>query len=150
MRYTVFDLEEDFGNEASGLSLEEACARLMALAECEYSFPRDGHAMRLLFTRHGPTPQFPDGELESDLNPDFRSSNPVAAEARREIMRQIIEHGIGHFCVMPDDEFQAQKAKYFAARGRASAYVPRVGSNFNVEAAVGGIRTVDTLGSRKL
>jgi hypothetical protein len=115
MRYTVFELNDDYGREASGLSLEEAFARLMALAECDYSFARDGSEMRLLFLRRNPLPDmpFPDEKLMDFLNPDFRSSNTANAEARREIMEQMIEHGLGRYCVVPDERFLAEKAKYF-------------------------------------
>ena len=127
MRYTVFDLEEDWGNEASGLSLEEAFVRLMVLTGCDYSFARDGAEMRLLFQRRKPQPVigFASDEWTEFMNPDFRSAISNDEEARRSIMEQMIEHGLGHYCVMPDDQYRAQQAKF--SRSLAISTGPRVG-----------------------
>jgi len=127
MRYTVFDIEEDWSNEAPGLSLEEAFVRLMALSECEYSLARDGAEMRLLFQRRQLQTEigFADEDWINFMNPDFRSAISNDEEARRSIMEQMIEHGLGHYCVMPDDQYRAQQAKF--SRSLAISTGPRVG-----------------------
>src|ERR1700722_15874512 len=110
MRYTVFDLTEDWGHEAPGLSLEEAFARLMAVAGCDYSFARDGSEMRLLFQRRQPLPEigFASDEWMEFMNPDFRSAITNDEEARRSIMEQMIEHGLGTYRAIPDEQYRAE------------------------------------------
>jgi hypothetical protein len=127
MRYTVFDLEEDWGNDAPGLTLEEAFARLMALAECDYSFARDGAEMRLLFQRRQPQPEigFASDDWTDFMNPDFRSAVADDNEARRSIMEQMIDHGLGHYCVVPDERYRAEQAKF--SRSLDISTGPRVG-----------------------
>jgi hypothetical protein len=128
MRYTVFDLTEDWGHEAPGLSLEEAFARLMVLAGCDYSFARDGTEMRLLFQRRQPRPEigFASDEWMEFMNPDFRSAVVDDEEARRSIMEQTIEHGIGPFRAMPDEEYQALMDKCL----QPTHHIPRVGKGW--------------------
>jgi hypothetical protein len=130
MRYTVFDMQEDWGNEAPGLTLEEAFARLMALAGCDYSFARDGAEMRLLFQCRQSQPEigFPDDEWMDFMNPDFRSAVADDTEARRSIMEQMIDNGLGHYCVMSDDRYRAAQASYFASSDKHIA--PRVGTGW--------------------
>lgn len=130
MRYTVFDLEEDWGNEAPGLTLEEAFARLMALAGCDYSIARDGGEMRLLFQRRQPQPEigFADAEWMDFMNPDFRSAVVDDNEARRNVMEQMIEHGFGNYRVVPDEQYRAQMETY--SRQVDTHLVPRVGKGW--------------------
>ena len=131
MRYTVFDLEEDWGSEAPGLTLEEAFVRLMVLTGRDYSFARDGAEMRLLFQRRKPRPEigFASDEWTEFMNPDFRSAITDDQEARRSIIEQMIEHGFGTYRAIPDEEYRAQMEE--CLRPRLNTHLePRVGKGW--------------------
>jgi len=91
------------GMVAPGLTIGEAFTRLMALAGRDYMFFRTGWDMHLV------SPQKLPGE------PDFESSLSVDGQAREAIMRQVCEHGLGLFRMVPDEQFYREKA----ARERA-------------------------------
>jgi hypothetical protein len=98
-RYKV--IGPDFEDMAHGLSLEEAFARMMALAGSEYHFARHKGTMRLHLTRNCRFMDMPfldpdkpgDRELLRSMWPLYRSDNPDDAGARRELMLQAIKHG---------------------------------------------------------
>ena len=129
-RYTVLSLEDDADHHGTGLSVDEAFARIMALTETDYVFARDHGVMRLFLT----SPELRKGEpfdYDSDFgrlqNPDFRSPNPDDSAARQDIMLQAISGTRdGYFAV--SDERYAQEETKNAYRGQGIP--PRVGSNF--------------------
>jgi hypothetical protein len=95
--FTLSPLDPSLGAIGRGLTLREAFTRLMALAERDYMFFRTGWVMHLT------TPGKPSGE------PDYESSLSVDAQARTAIMRQVCEHGMGLFRVVPDEQFQNER-----------------------------------------
>jgi hypothetical protein len=98
-RYKV--IGPDSEDQAHGLSLEEAFARIMALAGTEYHFARHKGLMRLHLTRNCRFMDLPflDPDMPADLEllrsiwPLYQTDNPDDAAARRELMLQAIEHG---------------------------------------------------------
>jgi hypothetical protein len=98
-RYKVVGL--DFEDQARALNLEEAFARMMALAGTDYVFSRIKGRIRLVLMRTKPFADLPfldpdrpaDRELLRELWPLFQSDNPNDAEARRALMLAAIKHG---------------------------------------------------------
>jgi hypothetical protein len=96
--YTLIPLDPCYGTIAPGLTLLEAFTRLMAVAERDYMFFRTG-----AWTMHMVMPQKPAGE------PQFESTLAVDAQARAAIMRQVCDHGLGVFRMMPDEQYQQER-----------------------------------------
>lgn len=97
MKEQIFPLDHVKGTPAPGLTLKEAFTRLMALAGRDYMFFRTG-----AWVMHLVTPQKPSGE------PNFESSLSVDAQARAAIMREVCEHGLGLFRMVPNEPFHQQ------------------------------------------
>jgi hypothetical protein len=95
--FTLVPLDSTLGSNAPGLTLLEAFTRLMALAERDYMFFRTG-----AWVMHLVTPQKSPGEL------NFESSLSVDAQARAAIMRQVCDHGLGLFRMIPDKQFHRE------------------------------------------
>jgi hypothetical protein len=91
--FTLVPLDPEQGTVAPGLTLLEAFTRLMAMAGRDYVFFRTGWVMHMV------SPKKPEGE------PEFESPLAVDAQARAAIMRQVCEHGLGLFRVVPDEQF---------------------------------------------
>jgi hypothetical protein len=100
----------DFEDMARGLTLEEAFARMMALAGTEYIFSRHKGQMRLHLTRTRPFMDLPffdpdkagDRELLRSMWPLYQTDNPDDAEARRELMLQAVKHGRDNYFVQEE------------------------------------------------
>jgi len=105
--FTLVPLDPRHGATAPGLTILEAFTRLMAFAERDYMFFRTG-----AWVMHLVTPQKLPGE------PDFESSLSVDTQARAAIMRQVCDHGLGLFRMIPDEQFHQEKSPH----GRACEY----------------------------
>lgn len=70
----------------------------MALAERDYMFFRTG-----AWVMHLVTPQ------RLPTEPDFESSLSVDAQVRAAIMRQVCDHGLGLFRMLPDEQFHQER-----------------------------------------
>jgi hypothetical protein len=92
--YAIRTLPPNSRSDVFGLTLDEAFARIMALADRQYRFTRTGYVMHLLMTNATP------GE------PEFSSPSANNAVARREIKEQVCAHGLGMFQVMTDTEYE--------------------------------------------
>jgi hypothetical protein len=90
-RFTLLPLDPRLGTVAPGLTLLEAFTRVMAVAERDYMFFRTGWVMHMV------SPEKPPGE------PDFESSLSIDSHARAAIMRQVCDHGLGLFRIVPDE-----------------------------------------------
>jgi hypothetical protein len=98
-RYKV--IGPDSEDQAHGLSLEEAFARIMALAGTEYHFARHKGLMRLHLARNCRFMDLPfldpdrpaERQLLREIWPLYQSDNPDDPAARRELMLQAIEKG---------------------------------------------------------
>jgi hypothetical protein len=98
-RYKV--IGPDVEDMAHGLSLEEAFARMMALAGTECIFSRHKGTLLLHLTRTRPFVDLPfldpdrpgDRELLRSMWPLYQSDIPDDADARRELMLQAIKRG---------------------------------------------------------
>jgi hypothetical protein len=99
--YTLVPLDPTQGTNAPGLTLLEAFTRLMAFAGRDYMFFRTG-----AWVMHLVTPQKPAGET------NFESSLSVDAQARAAIMRQVCEHGLGLYRIVPDIQFHQEGFEY--------------------------------------
>jgi hypothetical protein len=99
--FTLIPLDARHGTTAPGLTLLEAFTRLMALAERDYMFFRTG-----AWVMHLAMPQKPSGE------PKFESSLSVDAQARTAIMRQVCDHGLGVFRMIPNEQFHREKGQH--------------------------------------
>lgn len=97
-RFTLIPSEPGLGTVAPGHTLLEAFTRLMALAGRDYMFFRTG-----AWTMH--LVMLPQGAGE----PAFESTLSVDAQARAAIMRQVCEHGLGLFRMIPDDQHQQER-----------------------------------------
>jgi len=95
--YTLIPLHPKHGTIAPGLTLLEAFTRLMAVAGRDYMFFRTG-----AWVMHLTTPGKPPGE------PVFESTLAVDAQARAEIMRQVCDHGLGLFQMIPQEHTQTE------------------------------------------
>lgn len=93
-RFTLLPLDPKLGTIAPGLTLHEAFTRVMALAGRDYMFFRTGWVMHLA------SPQKRAGE------PEFESSLSIDSHARADIMRQVCDHGLGLFRMVPDEQFR--------------------------------------------
>jgi hypothetical protein len=102
-RFTLIPLDPELGTVAPGLTLLEAFTRLMAVAGRDYMFFRTGWVMHMV------SPGKPHGE------PEFESPLAVDSQARAAIMRQVCEHGLGLFRMVPDEQFCREKAPERAA-----------------------------------
>jgi len=91
--FTLIPLDPQLGTAAPGLTLLEAFTRLMALAGRDYMFFRTGWVMHMVSPRKPPD------------EPEFESPLAVDAQARASIMRQVCDHGLGLFRVVPDEQF---------------------------------------------
>ena len=92
--YTIRTIPPDLKTDARGLTLEEAFARIMALTDRQYMFTRTARIMHLLMTNIAA------GE------PEFLSEITVDGHARRAIMAQVCDHGLGLFTVMTDEQYR--------------------------------------------
>jgi hypothetical protein len=92
--YTIRTIPPNPGTDARGLTLEEAFVRIMALADRQYMFTRTARVMHLLMTN------VPRGE------PEFLSEISVDSHARRAIMAQVCDHGLGQFSVMTNEQYR--------------------------------------------
>jgi hypothetical protein len=70
----------------------------MAMAERDYMFFRTCWVMHLV------SPRKPPGE------PEFESSLAVDSQARAAFMRQVCEHGLGVFSMVPDEQFYRERS----------------------------------------
>jgi len=130
-RYTIVFLEDDSGHNGTGLSVDEAFARIMALTETEYVFARDHGVMRLFLTNHEARKGEPfddDSEFGRLQNPDYRSPNPNDSAARYEIMLQAISGGRDGYFAVSDEQYASEVEGQGTYRG--TDFPPRVGSNF--------------------
>jgi hypothetical protein len=105
--YTVYELSDGERQDVvTGLKLDEAFARMMALAGSTCTFARFGGVMRAVLTRTGPFPDLPfldqDPEMIRELFPRFESANADNEQARREIMEQALKHGRDNMRAEPD------------------------------------------------
>jgi hypothetical protein len=98
--YSLIPLHPKHGTIAPALTLAEAFTRLMAMAERDFMFFRTGG-----WVMHLTTPGKPVGE------PQFESTLAVDARARAEIMRQVCDHGLGLFQMIPDEQFQTARSE---------------------------------------
>jgi hypothetical protein len=96
--YTLIPLHPRHGTIAPGLTLVEAFTRVMAMAERDFMFFRTG-----AWVMHLTTPGKSVGE------PQFESILAVDTQARAEIMRQVCDHGLGLFQMIPDERLQTAK-----------------------------------------
>jgi hypothetical protein len=94
-RFTLIPLDPEQGTIAPGLTLREAFTRLMAVAGRDYMFFRTGWVMHMASLQKRP------GE------PEFESSLSLDSHARAAIMRQVCDHGLGLFRMVPDEQFRA-------------------------------------------
>src|ERR1700744_2406146 len=99
-RFTLLPLDPRLATIAPGLTLLEAFTRLMAIAERDYMFFRTGG-----WVMHLVSPNKVPGE------PDFESSLSIDAQARAAIMRQVCDHGLGLFRMIPDEQFRAEQIR---------------------------------------
>ena len=98
-RFTLIPLDRAQGTIAPGLTLLEAFTRLMAIAGRDYMFFRTG-----AWVMHLVCPDKPPGE------PEFESSLSIDSHAREDIMRQVCDHGLGLFRIVPDEQFYEERA----------------------------------------
>jgi hypothetical protein len=96
--FTLIPLAPEPGTSAPGLTLAEAFMRLMAVAGRDYMFFRTGWVMHMVSPRRPPD------------EPEFESSLAVDAQARADIMRQVCEHGLGLFRMVPDEQLHQERA----------------------------------------
>ena len=97
---TLHDLAHPRSLPARGLTLDEAFARVMALAGRErWAFPRTARVMHLVLM-----------PCHTD-DPVFESTLPVDGQARDDIMAQVCAHGLGQFRVTPDKKFVAEASR---------------------------------------
>jgi hypothetical protein len=89
--FTLIPMDPALGTVAPSLTLGEAFTRLMAVAGRDYMFFRTGWVMHMVSPRKPPD------------EPEFESSLAVDAQARADIMRQVCEHGLGVFRMVPDE-----------------------------------------------
>jgi hypothetical protein len=102
--YTIRTIPPSPNTDARGLTLEEAFVRIMALADRQYMFTRTARVMHLLMTN------------VAEDEPEFLSEITVDLHARRAIMAQICDHGLGLFTVMTDEQYRLlQLAEEWAA-----------------------------------
>lgn len=100
-RFTLIPSQGGLGAAAPGLTLLEAFTRLMALTERDYMFFRTGAwTMHLVML-----PQ-------SAGEPAFESALSVDGQAHAAIMRQVCEHGLGLFRMIPDEEFHQERTRH--------------------------------------
>ena len=92
--YTIRTIPPSLKTDARGLTLEEAFVRIMALADRQYMFTRTARVMHLMMTNTA------EGE------PEFLSEVAVDAHARRAIMAQVCDHGLGLFTVITDEQYR--------------------------------------------
>jgi hypothetical protein len=93
--FTLIPLDPLLGTVAPALTLLEAFTRLMAMAERDYMFFRTGWVMHLASPQKRPE------------EPDFESSLSIDSHARADIMRQVCDHGLGLFRMVPDEQYRA-------------------------------------------
>jgi hypothetical protein len=106
MAYTVFSLTDEDGVQASGLSLSEAFARMMALARCNYAFGRFNGDMVLTLTPADAPDAFP-----QEPPPECKPKQLDSETARAEIMRRFLKHGFGGFRMMTDEDWQREEQR---------------------------------------
>jgi hypothetical protein len=107
MGYSVVSVVGDEGANASGLTLPEAFARMMAFARCDYAFSRFNGDMLLSITQA-------DDESEgydTEPPPALRSKLLDDAKARAEIMRRFVRHGINGYRILADEEWRREEQK---------------------------------------
>ncbi len=110
MAYTVYSPMDEDGAQASGLSLTEAFARMMALARYDYAFGRIQGDLVLSLTPA-------DGDLPIEPPPGCRSKLQDSERARAEIMRRFLKSGIGGYRMVTDEDWQREENMRAAQSG---------------------------------
>lgn len=105
MGYSVISVQGDEGAQATGLTLVEAFARMMAFARCDYVFGRIEGDMFLSII---PADDAPEGE-ETEPPPALRSKLLDDAKARAEIMRRFVKYGINGYRILADEDWQREE-----------------------------------------
>lgn len=106
MGFTVFSPADEDGAQASGLTLTEAFARMMALSKCDYSFGRFNGDYVLTLTPADAPESFP-----TEPPPACRSKQLDPDKARMEIMRRFLKHGMGGYRIVTDEDFQREEQR---------------------------------------
>lgn len=96
--YTVYNLSDayDTGTRC-GLTLEDAFAYMMDLANCEFWWERVNDEMRLVIRPLSPC---------VFSMPDYRSTQPDEQAARVEIMRRFFVDGLNDVHIVTDEEIE--------------------------------------------
>jgi hypothetical protein len=115
MGYTVFSPMDEDGAQASGLSLSEAFARMMALAHCDYSFARSNGDVCLMLTPADAPENFP-----VEPPPGCRSKLLDNEMARAEIMRRFLKNGYSSYRIVTDEDWQLEERR----RSEQNGYRP--------------------------
>jgi hypothetical protein len=113
MGFTVFSVADDEGARGSGLTLSEAFARMMAFAQCEYAFGRLNGDMHLTVTHADDV----SGSEQSEPPPQCRSKLLNDEQARAEIMRRFLRHGVNGYRITTDDEWMREERKRAEQQG---------------------------------
>lgn len=112
-RYTVLSLADDMGHYGSGLTLDEAFVRLMALAETDYRFERDGEVMRLtLAPRLAPQAVAivaSNPQLAALMNLEYLSRMPGDEDARTHLKLQAVKGGMKQYIAVTDEYFRQEE-----------------------------------------
>jgi hypothetical protein len=116
MGYTVFSPMDEDGAQASGLTLSEAFARMMALAQCGYTFGRSNGDMYLTLTPADAPESFP-----ADPPPALKSKQLDNERARAEIMRRFLKHGYGGYRIITDEDWQREEKRLSEQNGHKPA-----------------------------
>jgi len=106
MGFTVYSPTDEDGAQASGLTLTEAFARMMALARVDYAFGKFNGEMLLTLTPADAPDSFP-----TEPPPACRSKQLDPEKARFEIMRRFLKHGFGGYRIMTDEDFQREEKR---------------------------------------
>jgi hypothetical protein len=116
MGYTVFSPMDEYGAQASGLSLAEAFTRMMALARCDYAFGRFNGDMVLTLTPADAAESFP-----QEPPPECKSKQLDNERARAEIMRRFLKHGFGGYRMLTDEDWQREERRLREQNGHKPA-----------------------------
>ena len=116
MGYTVYSLTDEDGAQASGLTLSEAFARMMALAQCDYAFGRFSGDVHLTLRPADAPDSFP-----AEPPPECRSKLMDDAMARAEIMRRVLKNGYGGYRIVTDEDWQREERRRSEQNGYRAA-----------------------------
>ena len=114
MGYSVYRFHDgDVLEPVSGLTLNEAFTRMMALAHCGYRFYRDGSVMRLEITQLDPPTdeELRDPYFIEEYYPDYRSTLADNEMARLDIMRRFLTRGMNGHLIREDSDFRRHQIK---------------------------------------